>query len=74
MSMTAMNRAMNRGIRRGIRMQSGDLTSIRKMRAEIEQADYVAEAWNEVGKSMREAMNSLEPSSRPSSQTPTRKR
>lgn len=73
MSMTAMNRAMNRGIRRGIRMQSGDLTSIRKMRKEIEQADYVTEAWNEVGQAMREAMGSVEQSSRPSSRRPNTK-
>lgn len=42
-------------------MQSGDLSSIRKMRKEIENRDLIAESWDEVGRAMYEAMGQTPP-------------
>lgn len=69
MKTNAMNKAVLRGVRRGMKIQSGDLTGLRKRRREIIETDYVAEAWSDVGMSLRQAMTDLDrtipPSSRP---------
>lgn len=61
MSTSAMSRAMRRGIRRGMMMQSEDMSSIRKMRKEIQNRDLTAESWDEVGQAIYEAMGQMPP-------------
>lgn len=72
MSTNAMNKAFLRGARRGMRIQSGNLSDLRKRRREIIETDYVAEAWRDVGMSLRQAMTDLDQTIPPSSH-PTRR-
>lgn len=58
---TPIMKAWRRGIRRAFRAQSGDMTDLEKMLKELEHPspDIMILAWNDVGLSMHEAMNSL---------------
>ncbi|GAA2013625.1 hypothetical protein GCM10009755_26620 [Brevibacterium samyangense] len=51
-----MSRAIMRGMRRGLDYHTDDLTNFRKLREEMESSDWMAEAWEEVGRDLSSAM------------------